>query len=610
MEIISTAEPAKDIAIQDVLPPSLFDRVRKQLFNNVITKAKNLFEQVQEGWRLRSYSTLLGRNTRDEAPPKWFQAISEAEGEIGQRIEAAQAARVAVRSNHPPTPLSAEMLMASKVNQDGIEQDMDRAVPVDDTGVTVWTDGSVDKNADGVEHGGYAAVIFPPGETASRPTPNAQQPDVSASMVCHSPGQDELTPVISIAGKYAGPACDSNMLEALAVAHAVHALAHLPPNVPITIYTDSQNTVRWWRMFAMAPLERERYARQCISARKPLALAAKIAARRPVPIQVEWVRGHSGIHGNEVADRLARKAAQTTSPLVPSWSMNRTQSPDGNFELLIKGINHLRRPEVLLSQQTAHRRRLEGAARLRRHTQQSQDEPATVRHRLLMPAAASSDGTEPVDAPRRFVAQLAAGMLPTMARNTAWLGTVFQHAHCRRCNAAEETWQHVLVCSKNGPEALGRIVNAGRRCLRRLTANEFITRNFPVRQTILDTAFLIGCVSDGYMAALEGLPVSRAQRTIDSLIRTIRHGVYYEIWRPRCIETRAALKQEGITWSRGNGWQRSTNMTNTLARQSNESARVPTTRPDGHNTGPHKININEVNRVAFKTNNYAKYGFW
>jgi hypothetical protein len=69
------------------------------------------------------------------------------------------------------------------------------------------------------------------------------------------------------------------MLEALAVAHVVHALEHLPANVPITIYIDTQNTVRWWRMFVTAPLEREHYARQCVSVRKPLALAAKVAAR-------------------------------------------------------------------------------------------------------------------------------------------------------------------------------------------------------------------------------------------------------------------------------------------------------------------------------------------
>jgi hypothetical protein len=194
---------------------------------------------------------------------------------------------------------------------------------------------------------------------------------------------------------------------------------------------------------------------------------------------VEWVQGHSGIHRNEVADRLARKAAQATSPLVLSWSMNRSQSLTGSFELLVNGINYLRRPEILLSQQSAHRCRLELVIRLKRYIQRDQEEPESVRHRLLMPVAADKDGADLIDAPRRFIAQLATGILPAMSRYVAWLETILQHANCRHCNAAKETWQHVLECSDNDPEATDRIVNAGRRCLRRLTGNMSHCPEFP-----------------------------------------------------------------------------------------------------------------------------------
>ena len=55
---------------------------------------------------------------------------------------------------------------------------------------------------------------------------------------------DELTPAITIAGKYNGPACDSNILESLAVADMIYGLVHLSPEVPITASTNSQSMIR------------------------------------------------------------------------------------------------------------------------------------------------------------------------------------------------------------------------------------------------------------------------------------------------------------------------------------------------------------------------------
>jgi hypothetical protein len=131
-----------------------------------------------------------------------------------------------------------------------------------------------------------------------------------------------------------------------------------------------------------------------------------------------------------------------------------------------------------------------------------------------------------------------------------------------------------------------------------------------MRQVIVDTAFLIVCVSEIYIAALEGLSENKARHTIDTLIRVIRRGVYYKIWRPRCIRTRAVFKQEGITWCRSSDWRRVDVSTNTYARQTDKSKNTETIRPDDHSIRPHKINIDEINQVTFKTNNYVKYGFW
>jgi hypothetical protein len=68
--------------------------------------------------------------------------------------------------------LSTEASVASRVNSDSVEQDISSVTLDDDAGVVVWTDGSVGKDTEGIEYGGYAAAIFPSREAANWPTPN------------------------------------------------------------------------------------------------------------------------------------------------------------------------------------------------------------------------------------------------------------------------------------------------------------------------------------------------------------------------------------------------------------------------------------------------------
>jgi hypothetical protein len=56
-----------------------------------------------------------------------------------------------------------------------------------------------------------------------------------------------------------------------------------------------------------------------------------------------------------------------------------------------------------------------------------------------MPAVVDKDRADPIDAFRRFIAKLAADILPTMSCYAAWLEMVFHHANYRHCNAAKET---------------------------------------------------------------------------------------------------------------------------------------------------------------------------
>jgi hypothetical protein len=45
-------------------------------------------------------------------------------------------------------------------------------------------------------------------------------------------------------------------------------------------------------------------------------------------------------------------------------------------------------------------------------------------------------------------------------------------------------------------------------------------------------------------------------------------------------------------------------------RQTDEPKNTETIRPNDNSIGSDKINIDKINQVAFRTNNYVKYGFW
>lgn len=68
--------------------------------------------------------------------------------------------------------------------------------------------------------------------------------------------------------------------------------------------------------------------------------------------------------------------------------------------------------------------------------------------RLILPKV-----QQPTDAHRRFVAQLTVKILLTLALNARWYNEIFSSGNCRRCNEAEETWENVVRCRQNDPDA-------------------------------------------------------------------------------------------------------------------------------------------------------------
>jgi len=109
----------------------------------------------------------------------------------------------------------------------------------------------------------------------------------------------------------ADPATTNNRMELTA---AIEALKALRRSCEVVLYTDSRYVMqgmtewlpRWqrkgWRTASGKPVENRDLWEQLI------------AAAAPHGIRWEWVRGHTGVPGNERADELARAAAECVSP--------------------------------------------------------------------------------------------------------------------------------------------------------------------------------------------------------------------------------------------------------------------------------------------------------
>jgi hypothetical protein len=124
-------------------------------------------------------------------------------------------------------PLAVGALGQSPTNTAGEEQDWGAAADQahkEDGCVAVWTDGSVLDPQTEERKGGYAAAIL---KHTVLPAKSAE-------------------PAAIAMGRYEGPHCHSDMMEALAV---VHALFALPISCSATVYTDSMVCVQRWAYY-------------------------------------------------------------------------------------------------------------------------------------------------------------------------------------------------------------------------------------------------------------------------------------------------------------------------------------------------------------------------
>jgi hypothetical protein len=281
---------------------------------------------------------------------------------------------------------------------------------------------------------------------------------------------------------------------------------------------------------------------------------------RDAPVTVEWVRGHSGVAGNEKADHLATEAHNDSS--VTQWTTRMPPPPDTPSWLLHHGRVIPRRPRRILREQDEEITSERLVEQINEVPNRPTQSPEQVKHILrVLQWTVSQDGeirkrkcwkiTNSHDSHiRAFGYKQLLGFLPTLARQRAWYPDVYNRPSlykCAKCGDEWETQEHIYDCADRA-----EIEECFEAKYLALQSVEDLEINTSTLQPWNSLGWLQGRVGPDWKTAISMLQNGRRRAAttaavIRRLLRASLETWYHGIWLPRCQRTISQERSQGLS---------------------------------------------------------------